>query len=249
MKTLILSLSLLIIASFNLMTENIDSSSMKIASQIEIESKIDVEKSNVTEKTYFLNDIEVKLTQIKNNGREFYCKSMLLISKNNKVIDSLKFNPEPVGGYYGISKPIEIDNHLIFTKHGDYDGRTIIINSKGQIFNIIGGKNYYDSEKKLLFTIYESDLSGIAVFDLNIDLLKFKKQEIEDWPISFHKAFGDRYFIICNNDSPKENNTTIWEIEFELDRIMQVELNSNEINQSNILKTWKMEEVKCECEK
>jgi len=205
--------------------------------------------TNVSKKTYDLGNIQVELTQTKSDGKNFYCKSKLVTSKDNAIIDSISFNPEPVGGHYGISKPNRIESHLVFTKHGDYDGITIIVNEQGKIQNIIGGENYFDSESKLLFTIYDSDLSGFGVFDLTSDSTLLEMTDIEDRPISFHKAFGERYFILSSNDETDENDKSIWEIEFELERIMQVDLDTSQINKSNILKAWPSEDVNCECEK
>lgn len=210
---------------------------------------VEEQVSNVSMKTYELGNIQVELTQTKSDGKNFYCKSKLITSKDNAIIDSISFNPEPVGGHYGISKPNRIESHLVFTKHGDYDGRTIFVNEQGKILNIIGGENYFDSESKLLFTIYESDLSGFAVFDLGSDSILLEMPEIEDRPISFHKDFGERYFILSSNDETDENDKSIWEIELELERIMRVDLDTSQINESNILKTWTLEDVNCECEK
>jgi len=212
--------------------------------EIEIVEKV---KSIESQKTYQLEDIKVTLTQIKSDTSIFNCKSTLVTSKNNIKIDSISFTPESVGGLYGISIPNRIENHLIFTKHGDYDGRTLLVNEKGIISNIIGGENYFDIESKLLFTIYSSDISGFAIFDLASDSLIFEFPEIEDRPISFHKEFGERYFMISSHDESEER--AIWEIEFDLERIMQMDLDSSNINQTNVLYTWSLENVNCECEK
>lgn len=217
--------------------------------QTEKRGVVEKQVSNVSKKTYEIGNIQVELIQTKSDGKNFYCKSKLSTTKDNDLIDSVSFTPEPVGGYYGISKPNRIENHLVFTKHGDYDGRTILVNEQGKILNIIGGENYFDSESKLLFTIYDSDLSGFGVFDLTSDSTLLEMADIEDRPISFHKAFGERYFILSSNDETDENDKSIWEIELELERIMRVDLDTSQINESNILKTWTLEDVNCECEK
>lgn len=217
-----------------------------VATQTVIEEK---DNSTDSQITYEIGNVQVKLTQTKSDGTTFYCKSNLVSSINNKIIDSISFNHEPVGGYYGISIPVKIENHLVFTKHGDYDGRTILINESGEISNIIGGKNYYDSESNLLFTQYYSDLSGFAVFNLKSDSLVLEMSDIEDEPISFHKAFGERYFILSSNYETDESKSSIWEIEFDLERIMQVDLDTSQINATNVLKTWELEDVNCECDK
>lgn len=210
------------------------------------------EKSNITisKKTYKIEAITVSLTQSKSDGKDFYCKAKMVIQKNKLVVDSVEFMPQPVGGDYGISKGIKLENHLIFTKHGDYDGRTLIINSSGKLFDKIGGINYYDSTSSLLFSIYESDLSGFSIFDLETDSTIFEMEEIEDQPYSIHKDFGNRYFIYCynRNEDPGEPEIIVWEIELELDRIMQVDLDTTQINESNILTKLGGEDVFCVCE-
>lgn len=210
---------------------------------------VENQTSKVSKKTYKLGDIQVELTQTQSDGIEFFCISKLVTSKSKSLIDSISFTPEPVGGDYGISKPNRIENHLVFTKHGDYDGKTILINQQGKIQSIIGGKNYYDSKSQLLFTIYDSDLNGFAVFNLASDSTLLEMTDIEARPISFHKAFGERYFMLCSKNQTDEKVQSIWEIEFESERIMQVDLDSSQINESNILKTWTIENVNCECEK
>jgi hypothetical protein len=228
--------------------ENDDKSTVSEEPQTEKTTNVKEQNSAVSRQIYELGNIQVELTQIKSDGKNFYCKSKLVTSRDQVLMDSISFIPEPVGGFYGISKPNRFANHLVFTKFGDYDGRTILVNDKGRILNIIGGENYVDSASKLLFTIYDSDVSGFAVFNLTSDSTLLEMSEIEDRPISFHKAFGERYFMLSSNDETEERDKSVWEIEFELERIMQVDLDTNQINQSNILSTWTSEEVFCECE-
>ena len=229
--------------------ENNNKSSISEKPQTDKTAIVEEQSLNVSKKIYKIGNIQVELTQTQSDGKNFNCKSKILTSIGKDLIDSISFTPEPVGGHYGISKPNRIERHLVFTKHGDYDGRTILVNEQGKILSIIGGENYLDSETQLLFTIYDSDLSGFAVFDLNSDSVLLEMLEIEDRPISFHRAFGERYFILSSNDETDESDKAIWEIEFELERIMQVDLDTSQINESNILKTWTLEDVNCECEK
>ncbi len=200
-----------------------------------------------TQKEYLLGNIKIQLNQYKSDGTEFYCKSEIIIYKNEEQLNYISFSPEPVGGNYGISSASKFNNHLIFTKHGDYDGRTLIINDKGKIYNIVGGENYLDEKSKLLFTIYHSDLSGFAVFDLKTDSTLLTMEDIDERPMVFHKNFGNRYFISCINDGT--NSKSVWEIEIDLERIMQVELNDTDINSENELKNISDTDVNCVCEK
>jgi len=198
-----------------------------------------------TQKKYFLGELKISLTQIKSD--EYSCKSKIVISKNGKELDEIEFTSEPVGGDYGISKGTKIDDHFIFTKHGDYDGRTLIINQKGKIFNIIGGENYYDASSQWLFTNYESDLTGFAIFDLNKDSTLLTMDGIEVRPMSFHKAINERHFMIGINE--ETNEKSIWEFEIDLGSIMQLELDENSIHSKNELKNISIRDIDCTCEK
>jgi len=218
-----------------------------------VQSKPDplIEKAKVkkTQKEYFLDDIKVLLIQYKSDGTEFFCKAEIIVSKDGNQLNYKKITLDPVGGSYGISKPTKFHNHLIFSRHGDYDGGTLVINNKGQIYNLIGGEHYLDTESKLLFTSYESDVGGCAVFDLKTNSTLLKMYDIEDRPWSFHKEFKDRYFMTCVNDNNDERS--IWELELDRGTIKKVDLNDSEINSKNVLKKISNENevVDCVCEK
>jgi len=158
------------------------------------------------------------------------------------------FTLDPVGGDYGISKATKFNKHLIFTRHGDYDGGTIIINNKGQIYDMIGGINYLDTEAELLFTSYESDMGSFAVFDLKMDSTILEMHGIEERPWSFHKALEGRYFMTCVDD--RTDKQSVWELDLDLGKKTKVELTDSEINSKNVLKKISDEEyIDCVCEK
>lgn len=200
-----------------------------------------------SEAKYKLGDLQVAIQQVKGDGTDFYCQAKIVTSRRRKLLDSLSFSPEPVGGQYGISKAYRVGDHLVFTKYGDYDGRTIVINKEGEIFNLIGGKNYYDMANQQLFSVYVSDVNGFAVFDFSTDTVIFEMLRIDVEPVSFHKAFGERYFILGLNIEGGQENQSVWEIEADLERIMQVDLDTSQINDSTVLRSMKIEGVYCEC--
>ena len=216
------------------------------SSTIEITDTIEVFTGEKTEVNYQLGDIDVRLIQNKGDKSEFYCKSQLITTKNNKTIDIVKFSPEPVGGNFGVSNGFVFLNHIIFTKHGDYDGRTIVVDSNGKIYDLIGGENFLDKDNKLLFSIYESDLTGFTVFDLKSDSITLTMSEFEDRPMKIHKEYNNRYFMSCINDETEIKS--IWEFEFDMQRIMQVDLTEEDINESNMLEFISQKEVNCVCE-
>jgi hypothetical protein len=252
MKTTITAIILLFLLSCKSeIKKEINSSTVDTANTISGSVLIKKEEKkpqliNNTLKKYSLNNINVTLIQKRYKNFSEFCNSTIVIMKDSKLIDSLNINSEPVGGGYGVSIPKAINKHLIFTKEGDYDGRTIIINNKGKVSNIIGGENYYDSENELLFTIHQSDLSGLAVFDLKADSLLIEMPGMENTPYSIHKAFENRYFFSCYD--PETSATVYFEIKVQEKRIMQVDLDSNQINKQNMLPMWATEYVNCICE-
>ena len=144
--------------------------------------EIQIEKS--------IKNIDVIITQYKSKIESPnipYCKAEIEIFKNGIKIDSIYFSEiEPVGGHCGLLVYNEVQqNHIIISKFGDYDGQTIIINARGEKFNTIGGYVSIDYKSGLLFSIYDSDMAGFSVFDLNHDKEVFKMTDIDDRPLVF----------------------------------------------------------------
>lgn len=159
------------------------------------------------------NDMTIKLIKINNKADEnenaFYCRAWLKVIRNDSTIDSLYFDNMLAGkGCAGIymdnSQPDP--NHFILTKFGDYDGRTLIINHLGQIRNITGGKYFITRDKRYLFSLYDSDLSGIAVFDFRYDKLTYSnnsfKTKLTDW--YFQEG---RYFSLDQEAEEEESES------------------------------------------
>ncbi|MEO8150195.1 MAG: hypothetical protein ABI723_21355 [Bacteroidia bacterium] len=126
----------------------------------------------IKSQNFSLNAYSIKLIKVFNKGDEnenaFYCRAWLKVLLKDSLIDSIYFdNMVPGKGCSGIYTDNEqpLLNYFLLVKYGNYDGRTIIIDSKGKIHNIIGGKYFLTRDKRYLFSIYESDLSGISIYD------------------------------------------------------------------------------------
>ena len=198
-----------------------------------------------SEKDYFLGEIQVKLIQYKGGEVNYGCKSKIIVIKNKHIFDSISFIPEALGGMYGVSKATKYYKHLLFTKHGDYDGRSIIINDKGTISNILGGQNQIDTLSKILFSIYESDLSGFAIYSLKTDSIIFMKEEFDERPLEFHRISENVYLMNCSND--ETNEQSYWKINLELKNIIQIDTNSYTIDSLKKLFSIPIEDVNCIC--
>lgn len=120
-----------------------------------------------TYRQYTLENTSVEFYQARKNSRgrnenpPYFCSSYLQVT-NSKGNMKYKHFPdiEPVGGWMGVwhVKHDALKNFIFFVKHGDYDGRTIIIDNLGDIYDIEGG----------LFTIYKNYVISIYCTDGNI---------------------------------------------------------------------------------
>lgn len=97
----------------------------------------------------------------------------------------------------------------------------------------INSKCFYDESTKLVFKIFSCEPKCLEVFNKD-DKMLFRLENEKFEIISVHREYGERYFLFCKIGKKEYE---IWEIELELNRIMQVDLDSNQINQTNILET------------
>lgn len=151
-----------------------------------------------SKRTDSLGQITVELSQL-NRSIEGVCFTHLRTLQNGVILDELKLSMDAVGGKYGITSPVKIKNHLIYSAYGNYDGRTIIVNSAGHIYEFIGGKNFYIEEDEVLISFYESDLAGLAIFDLQNDKLFLELIDMDEYPESIYRVGEYRYFVECEN--------------------------------------------------
>ena len=197
-----------------------------------------------------INDVKIFVKQIKSlveSPNVPLCTAEILVSNNDKLLDSLKFDAiEALGGCYGFIVYSQlIANHLIISKYGDYDGRTIVINENGRIVSIIGGNVYYDKGSSLLFSIYDSDLSGFSIYDLKSDILIFEMEDMSARPIGFYKN-PDSFYIQTIDDETEE--LAIWQVELDLHRILKVDIELESIRDMILpgLTDYSKIEINCE---
>ena len=197
-----------------------------------------------------ISDVKIIVNQIKSlveSPNVPLCSAEIMVYKNNKLLDSLKFDAiEALGGCYGIYVYSQlIDNHLIISKYGDYDGRTIVINETGRMVSIIGGNVYYDKESSLLFSIYDSDLSGFSIYDLKSEMVLLEMEDMSARPIGFYK--NDNSFYIQTIDDQTEE-LAIWEVELDLHRILNVNIELESIKDMILpgLTDYSKIEINCE---
>lgn len=176
-----------------------------------------------------VDDIMVVVSQSKSlNHTDPLCTATIRILKNDKQIDSLNISDDQfdaVGDRYGLliyEEPIK--KHVIISKFGSYDGKTMIINNKGQLFVSIGGFCSLDMKNGLLFSVYHSDISGFSVFDLNTDKELYSIKLYKDRVDEFY-LFENKYFV--KTDQNDLNQWKFWEIDLANKKLVETNMDIN----------------------
>jgi len=198
-------------------------------------------------KSYSFNDLQIVLEQDKKQDITQVCNAKLTVYKDGTVTDEYKAQTESVGSGQGISSPNYTNNHIIFVKHGGYDGRTILVNKNGQVINVTGGLNFYDEKGKKLILQSTSDIVGISVFDLESEKLLLEVSDLDFQPISFHK-YQDQFLVKCMSFRDM-NEITVREINVEKENLVETKVDPNVLTKVNELLELKNSNLDCVCER
>ena len=93
-------------------------------------------------------------------------------------------------------------------------------------------KCYFDKTTGLSFKINDCSPNCLSVYDSS-DSLLYSLNNMNFSIKSIHKEYGERFFFIAYVEETKKYE--IWEIELELERIMQMDLDTSHINKANVL--------------
>lgn len=113
-----------------------------------------------------IGNTKIKISQIKNP--KTYCDAFIeIISDKTRKIkyESIEAN----GGSAGIAfLENVVPDHILIVKHGDYNGRTIIISKNGRVTEVSGGSVSKLIDNKFLINLDECDLGycGFSIYDI-----------------------------------------------------------------------------------
>lgn len=177
--------------------------------------------------TVTFSKLKIEIRQAKfldnktNTPSDFYCRGWLTISRGGKTINHIYFKSiEPVGGCAGLFIPDKQPRRdcFIISKFGDYDGSIFMIDTTGNVTEKLGGIFYISKDKRYLFSSYDSDLSGLTVYDLNKKLILFSdtlEPYLADW------YFQDKkYFALVSEDVVNVDTIKIATFDFATNKII-----------------------------
>lgn len=151
-----------------------------------------ISKFTVTAVASNFGQVKIITTMVspKVSSNSFSCRSWLKIQKNDKVLKQQFYEIDPVGGCSGLFIPSTqpLENFFIISKFGDYQGETLLVDKNGKLIVLTGGSFSISSDKKYLFSVWDSDINGITIFDLTSENTILSKE------IEGKKQYGDFYF-------------------------------------------------------
>ncbi len=120
-----------------------------------------------------IGNIQIKISQIKNP--KSYCDAYIEIISNKTKKFKYEFI-EALGGSAGIAfLENVIPNHILIVKHGDYNGRTIIISRNGQVMEVPGGSVSKLIDNQYFLNLAECDIGycGFSIYDIHQEKIVF----------------------------------------------------------------------------
>ncbi|MTK53860.1 hypothetical protein [Paludibacter sp.] len=211
--------------------------------------KSDYPISRFTLRTIASNFGQVKIITTtvspKASSDSFLCRSWLIIQKNDKILTRKFYDIDPVGGCSGLFFPPTqlLDNYFILSKFGDYDGETLLVDKTGKLIVLAGGSFSISADKKYIFSVWDSDLSGITIFDLT------SGKTILSRDIEGDKRYGDFYFQDGKYYISYVEDNTVGEIDLHNKKIIASKKKSGFLKQTNKLKIYNGVQTlpKCNC--
>src|ERR1035437_10217798 len=175
----------------------------------------------------------------------FLCRSWLTIRKSDKILKQKFYEIEPVGGCSGLFFPSTqpLDSYFIISKFGDYDGETLLIDKTGNLIVLTGGSFSISADDKYLFSVWDSDLSGITVFDLTNGKTILSKE------IAGDKQYGDFYVQNGKYYVSYFEDNTVGQIDIQNKKVIVSKKKAGFLKKTNELMIYNVVQTlsKCNC--
>lgn len=203
-------------------------------------------KYSVKIDSFSLKTFKIELVQVKqkdsqtSDNNSTYCRIWLTVKRGNEIVDKL-FYPEcqAVGGCSGIFSEGQPSNeYVILSKLGDNSGQLIIIDNTGKIQTYQGGGYSISDDLKYLFSIHNSDVSGLTIFDLSKNKLVFSSDKLNSELADFYSS-NNKYFVVeIDDDEADENQTIILTVDFAAKRMIKSKVSDQYVEKAKRLKTY-----------
>ena len=189
-------------------------------------------------------DLSIELVGIKKNRApkskySFTYRAWINVTRNSKSIFKRYFSDiDTAGSSAGLSVPTiqPSDSYVAIVKKGDYDGRLFLIQKDGIVFDLMGGHYFISKDHRYLFSEYDSDISGLAIFDIKLGKVIFSSAKLP-YIFQWYCKNGIYFFTECewlnaNNGLPSEIKKHAYFFDVKTQIIKKRPLNDSDFNQS-----------------
>jgi hypothetical protein len=202
--------------------------------------------------TFLLRHVQIIITMASpkdNSNAQFLCRSWLTIKKNGKILEQKFYDIEPLGGCSGLYAPAEqpLKDIFVISKFGDYEGETLIIDTTGKATTISGGSFFVSPDSKFLFSIWDSDVSGVSVYNLTTkNIILEKESETESRFAEIYFQDGKYYTTF---DEQMDEKEIICQFDFKTKKIISINKSASFLKKQNKLKIFNDVQglQKCNC--
>jgi len=147
-------------------------------------------------------DTLIKIIQVKTISQKydlppFLCRAWLDVTRSQKIVFRRYFdNIEALGSSFGLFVPAvqPLSPFFAVVKNGDYDGRLFLVREDGKVSDLLGGLYFISENKRYLFSHYFSDISGLAVFDLQAGRVVFSSDKLSAHQHQWYIRKGSYFF-------------------------------------------------------
>lgn len=173
---------------------------------------------SIKKQTYNFKDLVIDVTHVSPNKDTqqplFECRFWITVKKGTKITDGQYYaNCESFEGCSGIYvDKLQPKDYFILTKFGDYNGELLIIDKTGKIQKYFGGIYSISDDGKYLFAHYDSDVSGITVFDLSRNKVLFTSNTLKEYLSGIYTKDGKIFSV-----SPQAMKTPIKSVIYTFD--------------------------------
>jgi hypothetical protein len=163
----------------------------------------------VTQVDQPLGAVSIHLTQARclkpaPEQQPIYCSAWLDVTRGEKLLHRLYWSDfEPVGSSFGLFLPQRqpSPDYFVVLKLGAYDGRTLIVDRSGHIFDLRGGSFFVTDDHRHLVSEWSADVFGASSFDLLRGKLAFDTERGPAGLVSGWFRDGRGYFFTVSDDS------------------------------------------------
>ncbi len=153
-----------------------------------------------------LNDIKVEIRNYKNikHFADFYCKGKIVVFKNSQPVDSLQFDKINQTGNFGLFLHHDIiPDHVLISKFGNDENKTIIVNNSGTFFILNGNTIYIDTLKNILIVLNTDYPEQVTLFDYSGNVVIQQYENLEFEPCQVLTDTKGHYFLKgCSPNQP-----------------------------------------------